>query len=141
MFDATEHLPDGYEWGNKDVLVVVVGDGNKPRTAAMFCHRTAWNAVSIDPQLKPNSYPFKRFKMYRKKIEDVKINHNGPVLCVLPHPHARIKDVLENITGTQRALIIMDCCVKNIPPTSPDIEYVDENVWSPLNTVRVWKNI
>ena len=142
MFEATHHLPEGYEWNREGVAVVVVGDGHKPRTAAMFCHRTAWEALSVDPALAPRSYPFKRFTMNRNKVEDIKVEWGGPVVIVLPHSHAKIADCLRNITGTKRAVITMDCCVQNIiPGRAPDIEYEDPDVWSPKNIVRVWRDV
>lgn len=142
MFEATNHLPVGYEWNNPDVTVVVVGDGHKPRTAAMFAHRTTWNAISIDPALVPHKYDFKRFTMYRDKVENIEIERSGPLLIVMPHSHARISDCLKNIYSPMRSIITMDCCVPNpIEGVLPDHEYEDVNVWSPHNTIKVWNKI
>lgn len=141
-FEATIHLNPGFEWNSPNVQCFVVGDGHKPRTAAVFACRTAWNVFSIDPVLAPRIYNIKRLNIFRKKIEDLKfVDLGSPVLIVLPHSHAPLDACLANIPGAKRALITLDCCKKQDPGPPADIEYVDENVWSPKNTVRVWQSI
>lgn len=141
MFDATGKLPEGFEWNRPEVTVVVVGDGKKPRTAGMFAHRTAWNAVSVDPNLDNRAYPFKRFKKYRNFIQDIKLEFDGPVVIVMPHSHAKIKDCLTSIKAPVRSIITMDCCVKNNLDREPDLRYNDEDVWSPMNEIKIWNNL
>jgi hypothetical protein len=46
-----EHLGTFLDATNTDVVVVVVGDGRTPRTAALFAMRTKWQIISIDPAL------------------------------------------------------------------------------------------
>ena len=44
-----------YNFENKNVTAIVVGDGSTPRIAALLCFITKWNDIySIDPQLKIN---------------------------------------------------------------------------------------
>lgn len=144
MFEATRHLGPGFEWNNPDVVCYVVGDGHVPRTAAMFAFRTRWNCISVDPALRPKMYNISRLTLLRSKIEATEISSDigKPALIVLPHSHAKIKDCLEKIQGSIRAVISMDCCVRQIiPGKAPDVEYEDENVWSEKNIVRVWNNV
>jgi len=140
-FEATMHLGEGFEWNNPEVVVFVVGDGHKPRTAATFACRTKWQAHSIDPVLTPRLYKFDRMYTHRKKIEDTNGFAAANVLIVMPHSHAKIDDCLTKIQGNKRAVITLDCCVKNSLSVKPDVEYVDENIWSPMNIVRVWKSV
>jgi hypothetical protein len=143
MFEATTHLEEGFEWNREGVTCVVVGDGHKPRTGAMFAYRTAWNVVSVDPKMVPRTFNIKRLTTYRRKIEECTLDYSGPVVIVLPHSHAKIAECLKHITSlTKRAVITMDCCVNNIiPGKAPDVEYEDLDVWSPKNIVRVWRSV
>lgn len=141
-FNASKHLGDGWEWNRPDISVFVVGDGHRPRTAATFALRSNWNALSIDPLLVNKLYPFKRLELKRAKIEDMPPVHMfGKVLIVMPHSHAKVSDCLARIYGRKRALITLDCCVKNTFDVKPDLEYDDMDIWSPKRTIRIWKNI
>lgn len=139
MFEATRHLPNGFEWNNTQINCVVVGDGRKPRTGAMFAFRTAWNCISVDPDCSNSLWNVNRLSTIRKKIEDVKLSYDSNTLVVMPHSHAPIMECIRNITAPNISIITMDCCVNNrIPNRKPDVEYVDEDVWSPLNTIRIY---
>lgn len=141
-FEASNHLDSGYEWNNPNVTVFVVGDGHKPRTAATFACRTSWNTYSIDPLLAPKIYTIRRLSLIRRKIEDCELPaFSGTALIVMPHSHAPIDTCLQKIRAGKRALITLDCCVRQDIGREPDVEYVDEHVWSPKNTVRVWRNV
>lgn len=146
MFEATRHLGPGFEWNNRNVICYVIGDGHVPRTAAMFAYRTAWMCVSVDPLLVPKKYDIDRLILHRCKIENIEPQTIQVLntLIVLPHSHAKIKDCLRMITtiSDNRAVISMDCCVNQIiPDHTPDVEYADENVWSPKNIVRIWRSV
>ena len=44
----------GFNFATRDVTAVVVGDGAKPRTAALACFLTRWRRViAVDPILDP----------------------------------------------------------------------------------------
>ena len=45
-----EKLPD-VRTASGDVVVVVIGDGRTPRTAALLAMRTKWQVISVDPAL------------------------------------------------------------------------------------------
>lgn len=141
MFEATTHLPEGFEWNNSDVTVVVVGDGIRPRTAAMFAYRTKWNCVSIDPDMRPHCYDIQRLSVMRKKVEDVSIEVDHNLLIVLPHSHAPLESCLSNLRGKNRCVVAMPCCTPMTIARTPDHVYVDEQVWSPKNEIRIWNKI
>jgi len=142
MYDASGKLPEGYEWNRKNVTCVVVGDGTKPRTGAMFAYRTAWNVVSIDPNMSNTYYgDINRFKTYKNRIEDLKLEFNENTVIVLPHSHAKIQDCLDSIKAPKRSIITMDCCVKNNLDTKPDVVYNDLDVWSPMNEIKIWRDV
>lgn len=144
MFEATRHLGPGFEWNNRDVVCFVVGDGHVPRTGATFAFRTGWRVFAVDPCLVPKIYDIQRLELRREKVENCgTFQFTSNLLIVLPHSHAKIKDCLDRITTTrERAVISMDCCVNQITPgKAPDVEYEDENVWSPKNIVRIWRSV
>lgn len=143
MYEATNHLPQGFEWNNPNVDCYVVGDGKKPRTAAMFALRTSWSCFSVDPDLANQLFPVRRLELHRRKIEECGFESDKNVVIVMPHSHAPINESLTQIVSKtgKRALVTMDCCVKHELETQPDVSYADENVWSPCNTVKVWRSI
>lgn len=142
MFDATRHLGPEFAWSSPDVLVACVGDGRTPRTAAMFAFRTQWQAHSIDPDLQPSTLPIERLTQHRARVADVSLEHDGPVLIVACHSHARLADTLAAINGRTRSLIAMPCCFEHdVPGRRPDYEYQDPYVWSPKNLVKIWRTV
>jgi hypothetical protein len=40
----------GFDWADREVCVIAVGDGRWPRTAAMFAYRTKCTAIAVDPR-------------------------------------------------------------------------------------------
>lgn len=139
MFEATKYLCNPFFWNNPDVQCFCIGDGHKPRTAAMFAFRTAWNCFSVDPDLANLMYDVKRLTLVRKKIEDYAHKTDKPCVLILPHSHARIEDCLQSIQSPQKVIITMDCCVNNqIPNREPYLEYEDNDVWSPKNKIRIY---
>ena len=127
---------------SQNITAVCVGDGTKPRTAAMFCFRSAWNAVSIDPSLRLKSYNINRLSLIRDKIENVSLTYDHPVVIVQPHSHAKLEDCLQTIKAPVRHAVCIPCCVPQyVRNRSPDLEYQDENIWSPCNTVKVFLNL
>lgn len=124
----------------KDITLVSVGDGNTPRTAALFAFLTKWQCVSIDPNMKEGiDWEVDRLKIYKSRVEDLDL-HYDDVIIVGVHSHATMKATLFNITGDRRSLLAIPCCVpyRDYPPT---IEYRDYAIWSPKNTVKIWRNI
>lgn len=129
---------------NEEINIVCVGDGHTPRTAAMFAFRSNWNCYSVDPVLRPTnaSYRVNRLKTYSKRIEDVKLSFDSPTIIVHCHAHVSIPRSLAQISAPKLSVLAIECCVsQRIDGVKPDIEYVDNCIWSKKNTVRIWKNL
>jgi hypothetical protein len=47
MSAARAHLPDSVGFDDESVTCVVVGDGRRPRTAALMCFRTKWRRIIL----------------------------------------------------------------------------------------------
>lgn len=90
---------------DRRVVVVVVGDGCTPRTAALFAHRSAWRCVSIDPEMKlgPNhawgdvaNLQTMRLPVQRATVSISSDSELGPefVVVILWHAHVSLADGL-----------------------------------------------
>lgn len=129
---------------NDNVNVVVVGDGSTPRTAATFAFMSRWKCLSIDPNFRKEDWPIDRLKCYKSRIQDLQEFNFGstPTVLVLPHTHVIIQECLKKIKAVNLSVVAMECCmplrIKEVPP---DIEYVDKQILSPKNTIRIWKGI
>jgi hypothetical protein len=135
------------------IIFFAVGDGNQPRTAATFAHRTKWTCVSIDPLLSigNNKYYTKhpkieRLYMLRDKVENIKEPFikdldSRIVIIGLVHSHAQINDVYDKLKGRETYIISIPCCVRqdDIYGRKPDVEYEDVGIWSTKNLVKLWK--
>ena len=127
-----------------NVVLIAVGDGCTPRTAATFAFRSTWKCISIDPSLKKDKIKWSkinRLELINKKIEDVSTLEYENVIIAAVHSHAPMNKILEKIKAKHRALIVMPCCVKQETGKEPDLRYRDYGVWSPHNWVSVWKDV
>lgn len=134
----------GLEYRQKDVNVVVIGDGHKPRTGALFAMRTAWKVDSIDPLMDFDDNQVKRLRTWKSKIEDILYLGYGEeaAILVFPHSHARIDEMLRKIVAKTIHVISIPCCVpQEISGIMPDVVYKDENIWSEKNEVKIWLDI
>ncbi|MDP2364980.1 MAG: hypothetical protein Q8M94_14575 [Ignavibacteria bacterium] len=128
-------------------VLIAVGDGNTPRTAALFAFRSKWKCFSVDPRLKEEYYPIKRLSACCKKIEDCFFGFQdgkwGHVIVVLVHNHAPMKAILGSIKAKPGKLhiVAIPCCVPQNIPGKTYIGYTDVNIWSPKNEVRIWQNL
>lgn len=137
--EACRHLP--VEW-NEDITVVCVGDGHAPRTAASFAFMSKWECHSVDPKMRDKEWNIERLTTHRFKIEDCWLSFNKPCVIVCVHSHARIENTLPYIKAPVRHLITMECCVPlGIKGVEPDVDYEDDDVWSPKNRIKIWKNV
>lgn len=150
----------------KDLDCVVVGDGCTPRTAAMVCHLSKWNCISVDPQLDKDRYnkvykerlaagmPIQRLSVYRSTIEDLPDNLLGKskeAVLMLPHSHAKMDMCLKKLKECYDKfhVISMPCCEptpekytnKRFAERTNLKVYTDPNVWSPKRTMYVWTNL
>lgn len=124
--------------------IICVGDGRTPRTASTFAFRSLWSCYSVDPMLKDKIWNVDRLYCFPQKIKEFKWQDNGlPTTIVCCHSHANIDDVLTSIKARNRSLIVMPCCVNQMPTKAPtpDFDYTDKAVWSPKNRILIWRNI
>lgn len=127
----------------EDVDLVCVGDGCTPRTAAIFAFRSKWNCYSIDPALRMKDYSkIKRLTLYNKKVEEMEFSTNNPLIIVMVHSHATIKNTLAHVRSTkERHLVTIPCCIPHEIPNKTYLGYMDTGIMSEKNTVKIWMNI
>lgn len=123
------HVP--FALSDPEVVVVVVGDGGTPRTAATFAFRTAWSCHSVDPALREVGAPWagKIDRLYESavKVEDFEFDSMcDKLVVVLPHSHAPLDVVLDRvkIDGGERHVVALPCCTEHriagrLCPTCP----------------------
>ena len=124
------------------ITIYCIGDGHTPRTAATFAHLTNWQTFSIDPVLREKKWDIRRLQALPIRIEDFRVHQlvGAAVICLV-HSHADLSTCLKNIVCPVRSVISIPCCVATKTERIPDIEYMDDNIWSKKNKVQIWKNI
>lgn len=141
-FGCFEAAVNNLPYDRKDKAnVVCVGDGHTPRTAAMFAFRSPWNTYSIDPVLRDRASwkKIKRLNVIPKRIQEVELKFEDPVVLVHCHAHVKIEESLQQIKAPKISVVSMECCVSQfISKREPDLKYKDECVWSPVNEIRIW---
>lgn len=140
-YSALRHKARVFEFSDPEVTLIAVADGCTPRTAALFAFRTAWDCISIDPRLRRTDWPtIRRLTCWNRKVEDCEPVHFRKLAIVAVHSHAPLDVVCEKLTGDERVVVAMPCCVKQERERPPDFEYVDKGVWSPKNKIKIWKD-
>jgi hypothetical protein len=93
------HFAKILKLSDDEVTCIVVGDGAKPRTAALACFMTKWRRViSIDPAITPETmkefaevHRIDRLEMRPDRMQDTVIEIDPKkdkcVLIILPHAH------------------------------------------------------
>jgi len=137
MRDILPHL--GWQWADPSISIVVVCDGHTPRTAALFAMRSKWQTYSIDPCLRNRQWNINRLTCYRCKVEACPLVVTGKTVLIMPHAHVNISDCL-NVVPNVNAVIALPCCFPITWDKEPYREYVDENIHSEKNTVKIWIN-
>lgn len=148
-FEAVKKI---MEWDNRIIreenstLVVVVGDGHVPRTAALFNYMTKWETMSIDPlmRLEKDYSGIKRLSVYRAKIEEFNWTEETfdgyeTVIIIHPHSHAQVATSWDKIKHPRKYLINMPCCVQSNLKL-PFFSYVDKFIPTPKNRVEIYSN-
>lgn len=129
------------------VRVICVGDGSTPRCGALFAAETAWDVWSVDPALKVREYRFRGAERLRLIAERSETSEHSifssetladRALVIAVHSHAPLAETVRRVRAKQIAVVAMTCCVPHDIARSPDVQYEDENVWSPERTVRIW---
>jgi hypothetical protein len=135
--------PTNLRFDDPSIVLVSVGDGVTPRTAALFAVRTSWECYSVDPLMRVDvNYPIDRLSVIKAKIEDLKLDFpERSVIIVSVHGHAKLNDILEHIHGKVRHFLTIPCCISHNIPNKVYLGYTDTNIWSDKNEVKVWLNI
>ena len=145
MYQAVKKAVGTQILGNKRVMLVSVGDGHTPRTAALFACMSRWKCVSIDPCLRLKDYGIDRLKLVRDKVENVSLDYEGDYLIIVGvHAHISLKDTLRSIRpigNTQRHLFFMPCCFQSDLDIRPHDRFQDKHIHSPHNWIEVWNKI
>lgn len=151
-FEATKHTRKFSSdfWNNPNRLVIVVGDGKRPRTGATFAMRTAWTVISVDPAI-DRPYPqIKRLHTISSKVEEwtpepiwceQTRSSNTPVLVVAPHSHASLRQSLQKAQSfsDEVEVISLPCCVQDDLSNGQLFFYTDHHITSAKNRVNVYK--
>jgi hypothetical protein len=109
------HLSNEFRPDDPSVLLVCVGDGLTPRTAGLFCFRTKWKCISVDPLMRGPlgfhsdetrwSEHIERLTARRARLQDAAPEPAGKfvgerVLLVLPHAHIGLDECLQCVRGS-----------------------------------------
>lgn len=139
--------PASFNTKRRGVRVICVGDGSTPRCGALFAAETAWDTFSIDPALRVREYRFRgaeRLRLIAEKSETSEHSiFSGAVpadraIVIAIHSHAPLAETVRRVRANHVAVVAMTCCVPHDIARKPDVQYKDENVWSPERTVRIW---
>ena len=149
MFNAVrEHLGHVLRPDDASVTVVVVGDGLTPRTAALFCFRTRWSCVSIDPLMTedtPWSERIERLTALRGRLQDAAPEGGFAaerLLLILPHAHIGLDECVRYVRWRRvLAAVVMPCCNFYAAADgcgAPLHSAPDPGIISPHRDVNVW---
>ena len=118
---------------DSEVALVTVGDGNTPRTASIFAFMTRWKCYSVDPILRDLDWNIDRLHVARTPVEQFRLDAKT-VVVVSVHSHADMGATLKSITGENRSMVAIPCCVA-YNKVAADVEYYDPGIWSNKNFV------
>lgn len=143
-----------FDSSDPEVLCLVIGDGNTPRTAATFAFRSRWQCWACDPRLKekwrtcgPYKQTIDRYSGWVTPGEDTIVSGYSKILIVHVHSHDDIDKTTLNVYNqnpeAEIITISIPCCVPQdtLGGRLPDIAYEDWGVWSPERTVKLWYGI
>ncbi|KAG6616580.1 Nucleic acid-binding, OB-fold [Phytophthora cinnamomi] len=131
--------------------IVVVGDGNTPRTAAMFAFRMrGWKCYSVDPAMEKGTSERSKgwadvanLVVVRNKIENVRIALRRAIV-VLVHAHVTLDQALSAVQAEQVCgVVTLPCCnwygkQEVLFGRGPDLVYDDFSVLSDHREIRLW---
>jgi hypothetical protein len=137
---AIAHV-SGLDPRDSSVMLVSVGDGTTPRTAATFALTTAWQCHAVDPRLRAkatwNRIP--RLTCHRVRVEEVELQADTVVVAMV-HAHVEASAALASIRARRVVVIAMPCCVPVGLPVEPVVRYRDRFIGSPSNEIAIWVN-
>ena len=154
-------------WRDPGTLVLAIGDGTTPRTAALVSFMTQWTAISIDPELQDkwcgaNPQEVERLHGVRGTFEqwmdDLRTGaaalpsgvlghvHTLVLLCVHSHNQFRgaasLDRIRERFPVGRICLVSLPCCQRFNPRhdlgRAPDVSYEDMSIFSAHRKVNIW---
>lgn len=127
--------------GDAGVVLLSVGDGTTPRTAATFALTTAWQCHAVDPRLRPKAMweRIPRLTCHRRRVEDLRLEADVAVI-VMVHAHVKAAAALAAIDAHRVVLLAMPCCVPVGLEDEPVLRFRDPDIGSPANEVAIWQN-
>jgi len=137
---------DGFDPKDKDVTVLVVGDGSTPRAGCTFAVRTQWTVHSIDPQMRTTGpwTTVRRLTTHTAKIEDCRFAADK-VVIVMVHCHVAMDDVLHSLEYQPKVLGVVSapCChfsdlQTHVYGHAPIADFEDVSMQSGRREIRVW---
>jgi hypothetical protein len=164
LWAVKQHM-DSISWQETEVTCIVVGDGIRPRTAALACFLTNWRRViSIDPLISEHtekefaSYGIDGLEMRGCKIQDTVVDIDPEldraVLIILPHAHVtpntalsclRIRATTLQTKLPRIAVCQIPCCTYEFhdrcAAQAPNKEYSDHAIASAERLVRCWWDV
>ena len=166
MLRAAEQNVPSLASSAESVTAIVIGDGSKPRTAAILAMRTRWRRIlSIDPALDapmdaPGGFsPFgptiDRLWVASAKIQDLEISTDTEhVVVMLPHCHVVPDGALRSLrmtpsspegTTPRLSVLQMPCCAyvwhDKVQGSPADLTFEDTAVAASCRTIRVWRDV
>ena len=141
-YNAVRKFFGSKHFSNPNIVMMDVGSGKCPRTAAFFAFMTKWRCIAIDPQLRNDRKRYDnidRLSMFRGKVQDVpKIKADVVVVCAV-HAHVGLDKIVERIEARRIFMVAIPCCQPlQLERAKPNREYQDHSCWSPHRTVKVY---
>jgi hypothetical protein len=154
VYNIAQQLPQYQDDQFANTTIFVIGDGNTPRTGALFAYLSKADVISIDPTFNWEFWlsikdKTRRLLCLKERYENVKLetlNIRVNILIVSPHAHVYADRILSKyIANGNRSMIVIPCCCQAIQlPTiggDPDFKYTDESIFSEKNEIYMWKSI
>jgi hypothetical protein len=141
IFVAVRKHLGAESFANDKIILIDVGCGSRPRTAAMFCHMTRWQCYAVDPNLKKDVQynEFRNLTLRRCKAEEMPIIQSDyPIIVVGVHSHATMKATFDMVWSPDSWFFMMSCCVPQHTWKEPIDSYKDHAIPSEKNEIRVW---
>lgn len=152
------HLKDVLSFSDVNITCAVIGDGARPRTAALACFLTKWRRViSVDPGLKASEQSIHRLELRAKKIQDTVVDvdpRDSSIVLILPHAHVCPNVALACLQFPAQAslrplprivVVQLPCCDyeyhDRCVEMPPDHEYSDMAIGSSRRLVRIWRDV
>ncbi len=132
----------GVEALHEPHILLDVGCGVTPRTAALFAFLTKWNCCAIDPLLRPGKWSIDadRLRGFTMKIEEIPLPFLGDtVIATCVHSHAPLEEIVDCVEARRLIIVALPCCtVLELDGIKPVSEYEDWRIHSPQRTVKIF---